>query len=62
MQLLILRITHTYSSSNSCFLFIEDKTLDSSKLNTLRCQLGAVKLIVIDEISVVGNNVSCTDK
>lgn len=32
------------------------KSLDSSRLNTLRCQLGAVKLIFIDEISMVGNN------
>ena len=32
------------------------KPLDSSRLNTLRCQLGGVKLILIDEISMVGNN------
>ena len=31
------------------------KRLDSSRLNTLRCQLGGVKLIFIDEISMVGN-------
>lgn len=27
------------------------KKLDSSRLNTLRCQIGGVKLIFIDEIS-----------
>ncbi len=31
------------------------KPLDSSRLNTLRCQLGSVKLIFLDEISMVGN-------
>ena len=31
------------------------KSLDSSRLNTLRCQIGGVKLIFIDEISMVGN-------
>ena len=31
------------------------KPLDSSRLNTLRCQLGGVKLIFLDEISMVGN-------
>ena len=31
------------------------KRLDSSRLNSLRCQLGGVKLIFIDEISMVGN-------
>ena len=31
------------------------KPLDSSRLNTLRCKLGGVKLIFIDEISMVGN-------
>ena len=31
------------------------KSLDSSRLNTIRCQLGGVKLIFIDEISMVGN-------
>ena len=32
------------------------KPLDSSRLNTLRCQFGGVKLIFVDEISVVGNS------
>ena len=31
------------------------KHLGSNRLNTLRCQLGGVKLIFIDEISMVGN-------
>jgi len=31
------------------------KRLDSSRLNTIKCQLGGVKLIFIDEISMVGN-------
>ena len=34
---------------------INYKPLDSSRLNTLRCQLGTVKLIFLDEISMVGN-------
>ena len=32
------------------------KQLDSSRLNTLRSQLGGVKLIFVDEISMVGNS------
>ncbi|CAB4032890.1 ATP-dependent DNA helicase PIF1 [Paramuricea clavata] len=32
------------------------KPLDSGRLNTLRCQLGALKLILLDEISMVGNS------
>ena len=31
------------------------KSLNSSRLNTLRCQIGGVKLIFLDEISMVGN-------
>ncbi|XP_028403418.1 ATP-dependent DNA helicase PIF1-like [Dendronephthya gigantea] len=31
------------------------KPLDSSRLNTLRCQLGGLKLIFLDEISMVGS-------
>ena len=31
------------------------KSLDSSRLNTLRSQIGRLKLIFIDEISIVGN-------
>jgi hypothetical protein len=30
------------------------KLLDSGRLNTLRCALGALKLILLDEISMVG--------
>ncbi len=32
------------------------KPLDSCRLNTLRCELGALKLILLDEISMVGNS------
>ena len=32
------------------------KPLDSCRLNTLRCKLGALKLILLDEISMVGNS------
>ena len=32
------------------------KPLDSGRLNTLRCQLGTLKLILLDEISMVGNS------
>ena len=34
------------------------KRLDSSRLNTLRCQLGGVKLIFLNEISMVGSTMS----
>ena len=33
------------------------KPLDSSRLNTLRCKLHAVKLIFLDGISMVGNSI-----
>ena len=32
------------------------KPLDSGRLNTLRCELGALKLILLDKISMVGNS------
>ena len=32
------------------------KQLDSSRLNTLRSQFGGVKLISVDEVSMVGNS------
>ena len=32
------------------------RPLDSSRLNTFRCDLGALKLILLDEISMVGNS------
>ena len=41
------------------------KPLDSSRLNTLRCKLGVVKLIFIDKISMFGmvtHYVQCTDQ
>lgn len=31
------------------------KPLDPSRLNTLSCKLGKLKLIFVDEISMVGN-------
>ena len=32
------------------------KPLDPGQLNTLRCKLGGVRLILLDEVSTVGNN------
>ena len=32
------------------------KRLDSGRLNTMRCELGALKLILLDEMSMVGNS------
>ena len=32
------------------------KPLDSGRLNTMRCELGALKLILLDEVSMVGNS------
>ena len=32
------------------------KSLDSGRLNTLRCELGALKLILLDKISMVGSS------
>ena len=32
------------------------KPLDSGRINTLRCKLGALKLILLDEVSMVGNS------
>ena len=32
------------------------KPLDCGRLNTLRCELGALKLVLLDEISMVGNS------
>ena len=31
------------------------KPLDSSRLNTFRCQLGGIRLIFLNEVSMVGN-------
>ena len=32
------------------------KPLDSGRLNTMRCELGVLKLILLDEVSMVGNS------
>ena len=32
------------------------KPLDSGRLNTMRCELGALNLILLDEVSMVGNS------
>ena len=32
------------------------KPLDSNRLNTMRCLLGGLKLILLDEVSMVGNS------
>ena len=32
------------------------KPLDSGRLNTMRCELGGLKLILLDEVSMVGNS------
>ena len=39
----------------ACQLLKTCKRLDSSRLNSLKCQLGGVKLMFINEISMVGN-------
>ena len=39
----------------ACQSLTNYKPLDPSRLNTLRCQLGGVKLIFLDEISMVGS-------
>ena len=46
---------HSALAIPACQSLKDYKPLDSSRLNTLRCQLGGVKLIFIDEISMVGN-------
>ena len=33
------------------------KPLDFGRLNTMRCELGALKLILLDEVSMVGNSI-----
>ena len=47
---------HSAIAIPACQSLKDYKPLDSSRLNTLRCQLGGVRLIYIDEISMVGNN------
>ena len=46
---------HSSLAIPACQCLKNYKPLDSSRLNTLRCQLGGVKLIFLDEISVVGS-------
>ena len=42
---------HSALAIPACQSLKNYKSLDSSRLNTLRCQLGGVKLVFIDEIS-----------
>ena len=46
---------HSALAIPACQSLKNYKSLDSSRLNTLRCQIGGVKLIFLDEISMVGN-------
>ena len=46
---------HSTLAIPACQSLKNYKPLDSSRLNTLRCKLCAVKLIFLDEISMVGN-------
>ena len=46
---------HSTLQIPACQSLKNDKPLDSSRLNTLRCKLHALKLIFLDEISMVGN-------
>ena len=46
---------HSALAIPACQSLRNYKPLDSSRLNTLRCLLGAVKLIFLDEISMVGS-------
>ena len=46
---------HSALAVPACQSLKNYKPLDSSRLNTLRCQLGGVKLIFLDEISMVGS-------
>ena len=46
---------HSALAIPACQLALKGyKPVDSSRLNTFRCQLGGVKLIFIDEITMVG--------
>ena len=49
--------THSALAIPACQSLKDYKPLDSSRLNTLRCQLGGVKPIYLDEISMVGNTI-----
>ena len=46
---------HSALAIPACQSLRNYKPLDSSRLNTLRCLLGGVKLIFLDEISMVGS-------
>ena len=46
---------HSALAIPACQSLKNYKPLDSSRLNTLRCQLGGLKLIFLDEISMVGS-------
>ena len=46
---------HSALAIPACQSLKDYKSLDSSRLNTLRSQIGRLKLIFIDEISMVGN-------
>ena len=46
---------HSALSIPACQSLKNYKHLDSSRLNTLRCQLGGLKLVFLDEISMVGS-------
>ncbi|CAB3988639.1 ATP-dependent DNA helicase PIF1 [Paramuricea clavata] len=46
---------HSALSIPACQSLKNYKHLDSSRLNNLRCQLGGLKLIFLDEISMVGS-------
>ena len=48
-------IIHSALAIPACQSLRNFKSLDSSRLNTIRCLFGGVKLIFIDEISMVGN-------
>ena len=46
---------HSALALSACQSLKVYKPLDSSRLNTSRCHLGGVKLIFLDEVSMVGN-------
>ena len=46
---------HSTLTIPACQSLKRYKSLDSSRMNAIRCQLGGIKLIFIDEISMVGN-------
>jgi len=48
---------HSTLAIPACQSLKDYKPVNSSRLNTLRCQLGGVKLIYLDEISMVGNTI-----